>query len=209
MWDIPCLALCKYRILGIVSQTLHIIEEFSEIQCCHFRTEKELATLFPARHLFQMVIPAYIRRNSFYAITKSCIIFEFLAIHAPLDFCTFMCRFGCYYFCNSLKNLRSALILIRTVGTLLMQKGNRTLITLFHIRTAFRCMTGRTMKDFCSLFVEFKISKNIRSCFPCQACGNQFYVFIGCKLCIFCSTYAPSVMITVLSSCLFICSRCS
>ena len=138
MLGIPCLVLCKYRIWGIVSQTLHIIEEFSEIQCCYFGTEKEFATLFPTRYLFQMVILAYIRWNSFYAITKSRIIFEFLAAHAPLDFCTFMCRFGCYYFCNSLKNLRLALILIRTAYTLLMQKGNGTLTALFHIRTAFR-----------------------------------------------------------------------
>ena len=56
MLDIPSLVLCKYRILGIVSQTLHIIEEFSEIQRCYFGTKKELATLFSTRHLFQMVI---------------------------------------------------------------------------------------------------------------------------------------------------------
>ena len=48
-------------------------------------------------------------------------------------------------------------------------------------------MTGWTSEDFCSLFVEFKIGKDIRSWFSCQACGNQFYVFIGCKLCVFCS----------------------
>ena len=82
MLDIPSLVLCKYRILGIVSQTLHIIEEFSEIQRCYFGTEKELATLLSSRHLFQMVILAYIRWNSFHAITKSRVIFEFLAAHA-------------------------------------------------------------------------------------------------------------------------------
>ena len=134
-----------------------------------------------------MVILAHIRWNSFSSITESRIVFEFLTAHSSLDFCTFMCRFGCYYFCNSLKNLRLALILIRTAYTLLMQKGNGTLTALFHIRTAFRCMTGWTSEDFCSLFVEFKISKDIRSWFPCQACGNQFYVFISCKLCVFCS----------------------
>ena len=171
------LVLYKYRILSIMSQALHIIEEFSKIQCCYFGTEKELATLFPTRYLFQMIILAYIRWNSFYAITKSRIIFEFLAAHAPLNFCTFMCCFGCYYFCNPLKNFRPALILIRTAYTLLMQKGNSTLIALFHIRTAFRCMAGWTSEDFCSLFVEFKISKDIRSRFPRQTCGNQFYVF--------------------------------
>ena len=31
MPGIPLLVLCKYRILGIVPQTLHIIEELSEI----------------------------------------------------------------------------------------------------------------------------------------------------------------------------------
>ena len=134
-----------------------------------------------------MVILAYIRWNSFYAITKSRIVFEFLATHASLDFCTFMCCFGCYYFCNPLKKLRLTLVLIRTACTLLMLKGNGTLIALFHIRTAFRCMACRISEDFCSLFVEFKISKDIRSWFPRQACGNQFYVFIDCKLCIFCS----------------------
>ena len=56
MLGILFLVLFKYRILGIVSQTLHIIEEFSEIQCCYFGTEKELATLFSTRHLFQTVI---------------------------------------------------------------------------------------------------------------------------------------------------------
>lgn len=56
MMGIPYLVLCKYRIWGIVSQTLHIIEEFAEIQRCYLGTEKELATLFPTRHLFQMVI---------------------------------------------------------------------------------------------------------------------------------------------------------
>ena len=183
MRDISCLVLCKHRIGSIVSQTLHIIEEFSEIQCCYFGSEKELATLFPTRYLFQMVIPAYIRWNSFYPITKSCIIFKFLTAHAPLDFCTFMCSFGCYYFCNPLKNLRPALILIRTVGTLLMEKGNGTLIALLHIRTAFRCITGWTAKDFCSLFVEFKISQNIRSCFPCQACGNHTACGNGLRSC--------------------------
>ena len=96
--------------------------------------------------------------------------------------------FGCYYFCNLLKDLRLALILLRTVGTLLMQRGNGTLIAWFHIRTAFRCMAGWTSEDFCSLFVEFKISKDIRSRFPRQTCGNQFYVFMSCKLCVFCST---------------------
>ncbi|WP_368272959.1 hypothetical protein, partial [Fusicatenibacter saccharivorans] len=62
-------------------------------------------------------------------------IFEFFAIHVPLDFRTFMRCFGCYYFYNLLKDLRLALILLRTVGTLLMQKGNGTLIAWFHIRT--------------------------------------------------------------------------
>ena len=56
MLGIPRLVLCKYRILGIVSQTLHIIEEFSEIQRCYLGNEKELAGLFSTRHLFQMVI---------------------------------------------------------------------------------------------------------------------------------------------------------
>ena len=187
MLDIPSLVLCKYRILGIVSQTLHIIEEFSEIQRCYFGTKKELATLFSTRHLFQMVILSDIWRNSFHSITEPCIIFEFFAAYVPLDFCTFMSCFGCYYFCNPLINLRLALILIRTAYTLLMQKGNGTLIALFHIRTAFRWMAGWTSEDFCSLFVKFKISKDIRSWFPCQACGNQFDVFISCKLCVFCS----------------------
>ena len=58
MPDIPYLVLCKYRIFGIVPQALHIIEELSEIQRCYLGTEKELATLFSTRHLFQMVIPA-------------------------------------------------------------------------------------------------------------------------------------------------------
>ena len=98
-----------------------------------------------------------------------------------------MCRFGCYDFCDPLIDLRLALIPIRTVGTLLMQKRNSTLIALFHIRTTFRCMAGWTSENFCSLFVEFKISKDIRSWFPCQACSNQFYIFISCKLCVFCS----------------------
>ena len=40
-------------------------------------------------------------------------------------------------FATRLKNLWLALILIRTVGTLLMQKRNGTLIALFPIRTAF------------------------------------------------------------------------
>mgnify|MGYP006990154088 CR=1 FL=1 len=91
------------------------------------------------------------------------------------------------YFCNLLKNFWLALILIRTAGTLFMQKGNGTLIALFHIRTAFGCMTGWTSEDFCSFFVECKISKDIQSRFPCQACGNQFYVFIICKLRVSCS----------------------
>ena len=56
MLGIPSLVLCKYRIWGIVSQTLHIIEEFSEIQRCYIGTKKELPTLFSTRHLFQMVI---------------------------------------------------------------------------------------------------------------------------------------------------------
>ncbi len=43
MTGIPYLVLCKYRIWGIVSQTLHIIEEFPEIQRCYLGTEKELA----------------------------------------------------------------------------------------------------------------------------------------------------------------------
>ena len=68
-----------------------------------------------------------------------------------------------------------------------MQKRNGTLIALFPIRTAFWCMASRTPEDFCSFFVKFKISKDIRSWFPCQACGNQFYVFISCKLYVFCS----------------------
>lgn len=104
--------------------------------------------------------------EQFHSITQPCIIFEFFAIHVPLDFRTFMRCFGCYYFCNLLKDLRFALILLRTVGTLLMQRGNGTLIAWFHIRTAFRCMAGWTSEDFCSLFVEFKISKDIRSRFP-------------------------------------------
>lgn len=114
---------------------LYFYKEFSEIQCCYLGTEKELAPLFPTRYLFQVVILAYIRWNSFHSITQPCIIFEFFAIHVPLDFRTFMRCFGCYYFYNLLKDLRLALILLRTVGTLLMQKGNGTLIAWFHIRT--------------------------------------------------------------------------
>lgn len=85
-----------------------------------------------------MVIPAHIQWNSFYAITNSRIIPKFFTAHAPLDFCTFMYHFGYYYFCNSLKNLRFALLLIWAASTLIMQKGNGTLITLFHIRAIFR-----------------------------------------------------------------------
>ena len=118
------------------------------------------------RYLFQMVISAYIWWNSFHPITKPCIIFEFFAVHVPLDFRAFMCCFGCYYFCNLLKDLRLALIPIWTADTLLMPKGNGTLIALVHIRTAFRFMTCSTPEDFCSLFVEFKIRKDIRSGFP-------------------------------------------
>lgn len=93
---------------------LYFYKEFSEIQCCYLGTEKELAPLFPTRYLFQVVILAYIRWNSFHSITQPCIIFEFFAIHVPLDFRTFMRCFGCYYFCNLLKDLRLALILLRT-----------------------------------------------------------------------------------------------
>ena len=102
-----------------------------------------------------------------------------------------MCCFGCYYFCNLLKDLRLALIPIWTADTLLMPKGNGTLIALVHIRTAFRFMTRSTPEDFCSLFVEFKIRKDIRSRLPCQTCGNQFYIFISCKLCVFYPTICP------------------
>lgn len=58
MSGIPFLVLCKYWILCIVPLTLHIIEEFSEIQRCYFGAEKELATLFPTGNLFQRVILA-------------------------------------------------------------------------------------------------------------------------------------------------------
>ena len=58
---------------------LYFYKEFSEIQCCYLGTEKELAPLFPTRYLFQVVILAYIRWNSFHSITQPCIIFEFFA----------------------------------------------------------------------------------------------------------------------------------
>ena len=56
MLGITHLVLYKYWILGIVPQALQIIEEFSEIQCSYLGTKKELASLFPTRYLFQMVI---------------------------------------------------------------------------------------------------------------------------------------------------------
>src|SRR5699024_11884347 len=84
-----------------------------------------------------------------------------------------MCRFGCYYFGNPLKDLRFTLVLVRAVGTLLMQKGNGALPALLHIGAAFRRITCRTPENFCSFFVEFKISKDIRGEFPRQACSED------------------------------------
>src|SRR5699024_5018491 len=97
-----------------------------------------------------------------------------------------MCRFGCYYFGNPLKDLRFALALVRAVGTLLMQKGNGALPALLHIGAAFWRITCRTPEHFCSFFVEFKISKDIRCGFPRQACGDQFYILFQFELPVFC-----------------------
>src|SRR5699024_5173878 len=97
-----------------------------------------------------------------------------------------MCRFGCYYFGNPLKDLRFTLVLVRAVGTLLMQKGNGALPALLHIGAAFRRITCRTPENFCSFFVEFKIIKDIRGEFPRQACSDQFYILLRCELRVFC-----------------------
>ena len=45
-----------YWILGIMSQTLREIEEFSDVECYDLTSEKELASLFSSRKLFQMIV---------------------------------------------------------------------------------------------------------------------------------------------------------
>lgn len=39
-----------------MSQTLREIEEFSEVECYDLTSEKELASLFSSRKLFQMIV---------------------------------------------------------------------------------------------------------------------------------------------------------
>ena len=178
--SLPCF-LCKYWILGIVSQTLHIIEELSEIQCCYFGTVEELATLFPTGQFSQMVIPSKVGLDGFYSIAESCIIFEFLAAHLSLDFCAFMRCFGCNNFSNLFMNLRSALILVWTAGTVVAQERNSALAALLHIRTAFRRIACRALQNLCPFFIKFKICADVRGCLFRQTCCGQFYIFISCK----------------------------
>lgn len=116
---------------------------------------------------------------------KFCIVFEFFAFNVPLNFRSFMCHFGCYYFGSTLKDFRLTLSLIWVARTLLMQKGNCTFVTLFHIGTAFRRMTRKASENLCALFVPLNVRQDIRCRFTRQAYGNQFYIFIICKLHIF------------------------
>lgn len=69
-----------------------------------------------------------------------------------------------------------------------MKKGNGTLMTLFPILEQLLVYGLQDIEDFCPFFLKDKISKDIRSNFSCQTCDDQFYVFIICKLCVFCST---------------------
>lgn len=69
-----------------------------------------------------------------------------------------------------------------------MKKGNGTLMTLYPILEQLLVYGLQDIEDFCPFFVKDKISKDIRSSFSCQTCDDQFYVFIICKLCVFCST---------------------
>ena len=156
-----------------------------------------------------MVILAYIRWNSFHSITQPCIIFEFFAIHVPLDFRTFMRCFGCYYFCNLLKDLRLALIPIWTADTLLMPKGNGTLIALVHIRTVFSVhdlqYTGGT---FVPSSLNSKSARISGAGFPVRlvVISSTFYQL---QVVCFYPTICPIRGYNSPSFCLSICSRCS
>ena len=138
-----------------------------------------------------MVILSKVRRDGFYSIAEPCIIFEFLAVHLPLDFCTFMRCFGCNNPSNPFINLRPTLILVWTADTLVAQERNSALAALLHIRTAFRRIACRALQDLCPLFVKLKICKDVRGCLSRQACCDQFYIFISCKLCVFCPAVCP------------------
>src|SRR5699024_6644871 len=124
-----------------------------------------------------MVILSKVRRDGFYSIAEPCIIFEFLAVHLPLDFCTFMRCFGCNNPSNPFINLRPTLILVWTADTLVAQERNSALAALLHIRTAFRRIACRALQDLCPLFVKLKICKDVRGCLSRQACCDQFYIF--------------------------------
>ena len=75
---------CQYRIFGIVSQTLPVSEEFSEIKCRYFTSKKELPPLFSPGELLQMVVSSYIGGDSLYAVAQLRVVTEFLTFHVPL-----------------------------------------------------------------------------------------------------------------------------
>uniref|UniRef100_UPI002ECFD633 hypothetical protein n=1 Tax=Enterocloster clostridioformis TaxID=1531 RepID=UPI002ECFD633 len=61
---------------GQTLPALSVIEELSEIQCCYFCIKEELSTLFATGQLLQMVVFADIRRNRFYSVPESGIVFK-------------------------------------------------------------------------------------------------------------------------------------
>ena len=133
-------------------------------------TKKVYLIVFLA-DIFKMIITAEIRWNSFYSISKSCIVFEFSALHASLNYCFIMCRLGCYYFSTLLKILGlHRLQWVQSAHRFLQRKHYTTV--WFHICATFRCMACWTPKDTCSFCIELKICNNIWRFTSCKTGGN-------------------------------------
>ena len=116
------LSLSQYRILCIVPQTLSESEEFPEVQCCYFASEKEFTPLFSSWKFVEMIILSDVGRNGFYSVSQPCQTAELITLHISLAFCPvwgiFWGNKGSHFFIY----LRMALILIWTAGTMIPVK---------------------------------------------------------------------------------------
>ena len=164
----PYLYLSKKWILGIMAQTLPVVEEFSEIQCSYFASEEK----FPPRqtsdrHSVYIELILKDGRDRFNSVPDSVEQFELVSLHLSLCLCPFNWLLWNVDLGNTLEDLWLALVLVRAVRTQVTIKWCCTCLRLSYKVAWFWLVSCRTFENFGSILVQLKFAdcrRNIPSC---------------------------------------------
>ena len=97
-------------------------------------------------------------RNGLYPISEMCQFMIFICLQKSLLLCVKGCAHCNFYRGYTCVLCRLSVCVVRTVSAKLQRKGGFASLCVFVIYAAFRSMACRAPQQFCTVFIEFKIS---------------------------------------------------